>query len=76
MVEVTKVEQVQGDPWPVGRTAHAACCLNYNSNNPKVLVTGGVDEHDKVLGDMWILDFNTGMWTEVRMLVYSYFLCD
>ena len=58
-------------PQPVERSYHGACCLNYGEDNPKLLISGGVDEDDNVLGDMWILDVNSGKWTEVRMLVYS-----
>ena len=56
---------------PVERSHHGACCLNYDEDHPKVLISGGRDEQDDVLSDMWILDVNIGKWTEVRMLVYS-----
>ena len=58
-------------PQPVGRSDHGACCLNYCEDNPKLLISGGLDEGNNVLGDMWILDVNSGKWTEVRMLVFS-----
>ena len=62
-----------GVPQPVGRRSHGACCLNYGEDHPKLLISGGLDEGYNVLGDMymWILDVNSGKWTEVRMLVYS-----
>ena len=62
------MEPVPGAPQPPKRAYHAACCLNYGEDHPKLLVSGGVDEDDDVLGDMWILDVNSGRWTEVRML--------
>ena len=65
---MTKVEPVQGDPWPVGRASHAACCLNYSEDHPKLMVYGGLDADLKVLGDLWLLDIDTGKWTEVMML--------
>ena len=63
------MDRVQGEPWPLGRFSHAACCLNYGEANPKLLIFGGVNQELEVLGDMWILDVNTGKWTEVRMLI-------
>ena len=65
------MEPLPGVPQPVGRDNHGACCLNYGEDNPKVLMYGGLDNGTNVLGDMWILDVNSGKWTEVRMLVYS-----
>ncbi len=52
---------------PVGRAFHAACCLNYGDDHPQLLVYGGLDimHGKKTLGDMWILDIDTGKWTEV-----------
>ena len=60
----------------MGRWYHGECCLNYGEDHPKVLIYGGLGEDSIVLGDMWILDVNSGKWTEVRELAYSYFLCD
>ena len=65
------MEPLPGVPQPVGRWAHEACCLNYGEDHPKVLISGGLDKGNNVLGDMWILDVNSDKWTEVRMLVYS-----
>ena len=65
------MKPVQGEPWPVGRSGHAACCLNYGQDHPQLLMYGGRDNDNKVLGDMWILDADTGKCTEVRM-VYTY----
>ncbi len=58
------MKPVQGDPWPVERRDHAACCLNYGDDHPQLLVYGGVGNNFKTLGDMWILDVDTRKWTE------------
>ncbi len=61
------MEPVRGEPWPVEREVHAACCLNYGQDHPQLLVHGGLDNGRKTLGDMWIFEFNTtGKWTEVN----------
>ena len=65
------MKPIPGVPQPVKRSDHRACCLNFGEDNPKVLISGGIDEGDNVLGDMWILDVSSGKWTKVRMLVYS-----
>ena len=65
------MEPLPGVPQPVERWYQGACCLNYGKDNPKVLISGGLGKDNNVLGDMWILDVNSGKWTEVRMLVYS-----
>ncbi|XP_064393334.1 kelch domain-containing protein 2-like [Halichondria panicea] len=64
-MEVTKVKPVEGEPWPVGRRYHAACCLNYDQDHPQLLVHRGESVDDKVLGDMWIFNVETGKWTEL-----------
>ena len=68
------MEPAQGDQWPEARGYHSACALNYGEEHPILLVSGGDNKDHKVLGDMWILDVDSGKWTEVRMLVYSKFL--
>ena len=65
------MEPLPGVPQPVERQNHGACCLNYGEDHPKLLISGGLNEYGDVLRDMWILDVNSGKWTEVRMLVYS-----
>ncbi len=69
---MTKVEPVDGEPWPVKKSVHAACCLNYGGDHPQLLVYGGKDDKKIVLRDMWILDVDSGKWTEVSV---SQFLC-
>ncbi len=63
------MESVEGEPWPVEREDHAACCLNYGQDHPQLLVHGGQDSDDKTLGDMLILDIETGKWTEVSLVL-------
>ena len=63
--EWTKLEKPEGAPWPVERSSHAACCLNYGEEHPQLLITGGVDNNDNTLQDVWILDINSGRWREV-----------
>ena len=70
------MEPAQGDQWPEARLGHSACTFNYGEEHPTVLVSGGLSKGLKVLGDMWVLDVDSGKWTEVRMLVYSKFLCE
>ena len=70
------MEPAQGDQWPEARSDHSACALNYGEEHTTLLVSGGLGEGRKVLGDMWILDVDSGKWTEVRMSVCSKFLCD
>ena len=74
------MEPAQGDQWPKARGYHSACTLNYGEEHPILLVSGGLDNSlfGNVLGDMWILDVDSGKWTEVRMLVFisCKFLCD
>lgn len=59
-----------GVPSPVGRSAHAACCLNYGEDHPQLLVSGGVvfnsHQHD-TLSDLWLLDLDSAKWKEVSV---------
>ena len=59
------MERPEGAPWPVERSGHAACCLNYGEEHPQLLVTGGLDKNGKTLQDAWILDIKSGRWREV-----------
>ncbi len=63
------MKPVQGEPWPVGRYGHAACCLNYDQDHPQLLVYGGLDNGNKLLGDMWMLDVDTVQWAEVSLVL-------
>ena len=66
------MEPVEGEPWPVERSDHAACCLNYGGDHPQLLVYGGLDDKNSVLRDMWVLDVDTGKWTEVSVSQFLY----
>ncbi len=61
------MKPVQG---PVGRSRHAACCLNYGQDHPQLLMYGGLEKGNNVLGDMWILGVDTVKWTEVSLVLY------
>ena len=67
------MEPAEGDPVPGKRGGHAACCLNYGEDHPQLLVSGGVNEACKqnVLGDMWILNVESGKWMEVKCIDIS-----
>ena len=64
--EWTKLKRLEGVIWPVERDSHAACCLNYGEEHPQLLVTGGLDNDGNTLSDAWILDVNSGRWSEVN----------
>ena len=63
--EWTKLKKPEGTLWPVERSAHGACCLNYGEEHPQLLVTGGLDKNGDTLQDAWILDVESGRWSEV-----------
>ena len=52
----------------MGRMSHAACCLNYEDDEPVLLMTGGIDDNRNTINDAWLLDVNSGRWREVREL--------
>ena len=66
-----KVECQEGEPCPVGRSRHAALCLDYSGDHPHLLITGGVSKNDNVLSDMWILNLQSEKWKEVRLLLLA-----
>ncbi len=55
---------MHGAPQPSPRSSHAAVCLDYNNNNPQLLVAGGLDS--KTLSDVWCLDVRAQSWQQVR----------
>ena len=63
----SKVEHSVREPCPVGRSGHAAVCLGYGRDHPQLLVIGGLTTGNKVLGDAWLLDVQSGKWKEVRI---------
>ncbi len=63
----TKLQRA-GGPWPKARSGHAACCINYGSDSPLLLVSGGLDGDGNTLKDAWLLNLNAGSWKEVGWL--------
>ena len=57
----------QGESCPEERSSHAAVCLGYGGDHPKLLVTGGWRSDLDALSDVWLLDVQSGRWREVRV---------
>ena len=66
---ISKLEREEGEPWPSGRSFHAACCLDFGSQHPHLLVTGGLNNDNKILEDAWLFDVNNGKWKEVSGII-------
>ena len=47
------------------RSFHAAVCLGYGGDHPKLLVIGGYGNR-RALNDVWMLDLQSRRWKEVR----------
>ena len=62
------MEPCEGEPWPAGRSGHAACCLGYAGDHTHLLVTGGIDRGDKTLNDTWLFNLSLKKWKQVRCL--------
>ena len=61
---------VSGDK-PPARYLHATCCIASPLTGQKhavLMVVGGLDEDLETLGDVWLLDVENGIWSEVGML--------
>ena len=59
-----------GGPRPPARESHAACCIAgplTGQEHPLLLVGGGL--RGGVLKDMWVLDVDRGVWSEVSGLI-------
>ena len=65
------MEPCEGEPWPVGRGEHAACCLGYTGDHIHLLVTGGRGGDGKVLKDSWLFNLSLKNWKEVRLKIWS-----
>ena len=63
------LDQYEGGPTPAGRDSHAATCLGQGEDHPQLLISGGLDGSNKTLKDSWLLDLQSGRWTEVRVRV-------
>ena len=60
-----------GGPRPRARSLHAACCIGgplTGQEHPLLLVGGGFDGDLDVFKDMWVLDVDRGVWSEVSGL--------
>lgn len=56
---------------PCARSLHTTCCIAgplTGPQSPLLMTFGGYGE--KTLNDMWLLDFNKGVWSEVSMLKF------
>ena len=62
------MEPREGEPWPVGRSGHAACCLGYGGDHIHLLVTGGIGRDNKLLNDIWLFNPSLKKSKEVRHL--------
>ena len=47
------------------RSLHAAACVEHGGDRPQLVITGGWDDGDKVLNDVWIMDVQSGRWKKV-----------
>ena len=62
------MEPREGEPWPVERNSHAACCLGYAGDHIYLLVIGGLGKDNKPLKDVWLFDLSLKKWKEVRVI--------
>ena len=56
---------------PPARNSHTACCIAgplTGQEHPLLMVVGGEGDGLKVFSDMWLLDVDKGVWSEVGML--------
>ena len=65
------MEPCEGEPWPVARTDHAACCIGYAGVHIHLLVSGGRGRDGKPLNDLWLFDLSLKKWKEVRLIKSS-----
>ena len=69
------MESGEGEPWPVGRIRHAACCLGYAGDHIHLLVTGGGGRNGKVLKDVWLFNLSLKKWKEVSISMGAKHAC-
>ena len=76
---MSELKRKEGQPWPTRRDAHATCSLGFGSDNPQLLIIGGIDPYDDAIGDAWIFDFSSQTWRKVyinTLRVYGHrFVC-
>ena len=54
---------------PLVRNSHTACCIAgplTGQQHPILMIVGGWYTDSSVLGDVWLLDVDKGVWSEVR----------
>ena len=65
-------------PRPLVRNSHAACCIAgplTGQQYPVLMVIGGWYTDTSALDDVWLLDVDKGVWSEVSILrFYSLYL--
>ena len=67
----SKLDTTRG-PSPSARYFHAACCIAgplTGQEHPLLLVGGGLNNALDVFKDMWVLDVDRGVWSEVSGLI-------
>lgn len=55
---------------PPVKSSHTACCIAgpaTGQDHPLLMVIGGVDHSGTVFGDVWVLDLDSLVWTEVHV---------
>ena len=65
------VPQQPNNQWPEERAGHIATCLGYGGQHKYLLISGGVGSSNKTLHDLWLLDFQSGLWEQVRTTCYD-----
>ena len=57
---------------PPAKSSHTACCIAgplTGQEHPLLLVVGGYGDGLKVFSDVWLLDVDKEVWSEVGMIV-------
>ena len=62
---------MEGEPWPVARYCHCACCIGYTGDHIHLLVSGGRGSDGEPLNDVWMFDLSLKKWKEVRLIKSS-----
>ena len=58
---------------PPARASHTTSCIagpHTGQRHPLLMVVGGWDISKRRLGDVWLLDVNKGLWSEVIFMTY------
>ena len=65
--KITKIKpKSKEDKWPKMRLGHhAACCLDFNTKSPQLLISGGRIKHELPPKDIWILNLPAQEWNQV-----------